>query len=67
MVDDAGTDEEGNYTPNPDEETQPKKGWHIWDWCKEKGVELSIVSGGHSNQLLIPITEGNMKIFSDSL
>lgn len=60
MIDDAGIDMQGNYTPNPNEKFQPRKGWQVWDWCKENGVESRIVMGGHSTQVLIPITENNV-------
>ena len=65
MVDDAGTDMGGNYTPNPNERFQAKKGWAVWDWCKANDVDSHIVLGGHSTQVLIPITEKNSKIFKE--
>lgn len=67
MIDDAGTDMQGNYTPNPNEQHQARKGWAVWDWCKEHDVESEVVMGGHSTQILIPITEKNIKIFEEIL
>ena len=67
MVDDAGTDMQGDYTPNPDERFQAKKGWDVWDWCKANNVEAEVVMGGHSTQILIPVTEDNAKLFKELL
>jgi len=67
MVDDAGTDMQGNYTPNPNERFQARKGWDVWDWCNANGVEAKIVMGGHSTQILIPVTKTNSKLFEELL
>ncbi len=67
MIDDAGVDMEGNYTPNPENINQAKKGWVVWDWCKANGVDSTIIMGGHSTQILIPITENNKNIFGSKI
>ena len=58
---------EGNYTPNPDSPHQARKGWDVWDWCKANNVESEVVMGGHSTQILIPVTEDNAKLFNELL
>jgi predicted O-methyltransferase YrrM len=67
MIDDAGTDMQGNYTPNPNQQHQARKGWGVWDWCKANEVEAEVVMGGHSTQILIPVTENNAKLFEELL
>ena len=71
MIDDAGIDMQGNYTPNPNEqynhELYAMKGRVVWGWCKEHDVESEVVMGGHSTQILIPVTENNAKLFMELL
>lgn len=62
MVDDAGTDAYGNYQPTG-ERFQAKKGWAVCDWCKSNDVDWQIVVGGHSYQVLIPVTKKNKDRF----
>jgi hypothetical protein len=67
IIDDAGTDLQGNYEVNVNDPYQAKKGWDVWDWCQDNEVDSMVVVGGHSTQILIPVTENNSKIFEDKL